>query len=901
VSLAEPASLSPAAPWRSEVLPAADPDHVALEKAWRHRPGFVGWLTSGNHKDIGLRFIVTAVFFFAIAGVLALLIRIQLAFPQQHFLNPDQFNRVFTTHGSAMMFLFAVPVMEGMGLYLVPLMVGARNVSFPRLLNFSYWVYFVAGSLLYVSFFVGAGPNMGWFSYTPLSGPQYDPSKGVDVWSQLVTLVEMSSLSGAVEIIVTAFKQRAPGMTLSRIPIFVWAMIVTSFMVIFAMPAVMMCSTMLSCDRLTQVNTQFFNQAEGGDHLLWQHLFWFFGHPDVYIIFLPATAFVSQILPTFCRRPIFGYTAMVLSLLATGFIGFGVWVHHMFATPLPRVGQGLFTAASMMIVIPTGVQFFCWIATLFGGRIRIATPMLWVLAFFATFLIGGLSGVMLASVSIDVQVHDTYFVVAHLHYVLIGGAVFPLFGAFYYWFPKFTGRMLSERLGYWNVGLFFVGFNVAFFPMHSLGLHGMPRRVYTYLPEQGWQNLNLLATIGAFLLGVGVLLFVINVIWARRYGKVAGNNPWAAGTFEWATASPPPAYNFRHVPTVHGRDPVWENPPDAPVVIGLAPNVRETLVTTMHDAIPDHRFHQANDSTFPMLLAFATGGTLIGFMFHPLWVPAGIAAILVLAALWFWPSFDTKPVYHPPQSKGPEAVLPETGPPPPVRVEAGAIDVSVLPASAFGPRSPAWWGNTLMMLIETASVAILVSTYAYLCVHSQMWPPPRVDDYPAIEKPVPALGPGTLNVLLLLASCVPVYWLDNAARGRGRLAGTWGDRIASWWGVEPGTPHRQRLAIVLVVGFAVVAVLGAISFVLRLYEFPATHFRWNDNAYASTVWAMLGLHLLYILLAFAEAGILSVWIFLHGLDEKHAIDSTLTAGYWYWTVGTGVVIYVVVYLVPRLI
>src|SRR5215213_3612815 len=478
-------------------------ERVDLEETWAPQPGFYGWLTNIDHKSVGLRNVVTAFIFFALAGLLALVMRLQLSTPENDVLGPDMYNQFFTTHGSAMMFLFAVPVMEGMGIYLVPLMVGTRNMALPRMNLYGYYVYLIGGVLLFAALLLNIGPDAGWFAYVPLSGPEYGTGKRVDLWSQMVSLTEIAALVGAVNIIVTVMKQRAPGMSLNRIPLFVWAQVVTSFMVIFAMPAVMLASSLLSMDRLSKVSTHFFNQAEGGDPVLWQHLFWFFGHPEVYIIFIPATGFVSAIITTFSRRPTFGYIALVLTMISTGFIGFGVWVHHMFATPLPQLGQSIFTASSMLIVIPNGVQIFCWLATLWLGRLNLKTPLIFVLGFFAIFVLGGLTGVMLASVPLDLQLHDTFFVVAHFHYVLIGGAVFPLFGAIYYWFPKWSGRLLSEKLGIVNFLLMFVGFNLVFFPMHILGLNGMPRRVYTYVPETGWGDLNFLATVGAFTMGLG--------------------------------------------------------------------------------------------------------------------------------------------------------------------------------------------------------------------------------------------------------------------------------------------------------------------------------------------------------------------------------------------------------------
>ncbi len=616
-------------------LPPVLEDPAALQATWSDPPGIVGWIQTVDHKRIAIRYLVTAFAMFLCGGVLAALMRLQLSRPENTLFGPDFYNQLFTTHGTNMMFLFAVPVTQALGIYFVPLMVGSRNIAFPRLVAYSYWLYLGGCLMLWVPFLLNTGPDVGWFSYTPLAEILYTPTKRADVWAQMITFTEVAGLAVAVAIVTTALKLRAPGMSLNRMPIFVWGMVVQSLMIIFAMPAVMLASTALILDRL--VNTHFFDVERGGDALLWQHLFWFFGHPEVYIIFIPGTALVSTIVTTFSRRHVYGYLAIVMSLVSTGFIGFGLWVHHMFATGLPKLGESFFTAASIIVAIPTGVQFFCWIATLWSGRTSMKAPLVWVLGFFWVFLIGGLTGVMLASVPLDLQVHDTYFVVAHLHYVLIGGTVFPLFGAFYYWWPKLTGRMMSERLGGASFACFFVGFNLTFFPMHVLGLHGMPRRVYTYPPDAGWTTMNGLELVGVALMTLGVVLFIVDAWASLRRGVVASDDPWLSGTLEWATTSPPPAYNFLHSPTVGGREPLWDNPPDQPIVVGLRTDVRDVLVTHVMDAEPDHRSEFPQPSYWPLLTALSTAALFVGSIFTAWAVVTCALPLFVSMTGWFWP------------------------------------------------------------------------------------------------------------------------------------------------------------------------------------------------------------------------------------------------------------------------
>ena len=617
-----------------------EPD-AALAATWAEPSGFVGWFSAVDHKTIGIRFIVTAFAFFALGGLLAAAMRLQLARPDSGLIGPDLYNQIFTMHGTAMMFLFAVPVVLGFGIYFVPLMVGARAIAFPRLVAYGYWMFLFGGIFLFTNFFLNTGPDRGWFSYVPLAGPEYGIGKRADVWAQLITFTEASGLVVSVAIITTVFKLRAPGMSLNRMPLFVWAELVAAFMVVFSMPSVVIASTYLIMDRL--VATHFFNQANGGDALLFQHLFWFFAHPEVYIIFLPGQGMMSTLISTFTGRPVFGYTAVVLSMVATAFIGFGVWVHHMFTTGIPQFGASFFTASSIMITIPTGIQIFCWIATLWSGRIRFTTPLLYALAFFGVFVIGGLTGVMLASVPIDMQVHDTFFVVAHLHYVLIGGTLFPVLGAIHYWFPKLTGRLMSEALGRISVVVLFIGFNLTFFPQHALGLMGMPRRVYTYPEAMDWGPLNMLSTIGAATMTVALLVYFANLVISYRRGLAANADPWGAPTLEWATTSPPLPHNFHPLPTVSTASPLWQFTGNEPVVTGISGDCREVLVTRVMDAEPDHRKEWPGPSYWPFLTAVASGIMFVWSIFTPWGVVWGALPVGVAMVGWFWPRKGDSP------------------------------------------------------------------------------------------------------------------------------------------------------------------------------------------------------------------------------------------------------------------
>ncbi len=825
---------------------ASSQDRIArLTELWRSRPGIIGWLSAVDHKHIGMRYIVTGFIFFALAGIGALLMRTHLMVPENTFLNADQYDRIFTTHGVTMMFLFAVPIMLGVGIYFVPLMIGARDVPFPKANAFGYYLYLFSGAILWISLIAGTGPDGGWFAYTPLSEPRFTPSYGMDVYQQLINGTEIAALVAATELLVLIFKFRAPGMSLNRMPLFVWSMLVTSAMVEFAMPTLLIATNLLGFDR--SINTNIFNPDVGGNPLLWQHLFWFFGHPEVYIIFLPGLGMVSEILGTFSRRAVVGYPLLVISLVTIGVFSFGLWVHHMFTTGLPVMGMSVFTAASMVISIPTGIQIFSNLATLWHGKLNMKTPLLYVLGFIFTFVIGGISGVMVASVPFDLQAQDTYFVVAHLHYVLIGGAVFPLLGAMYYWFPKMTGRMLNESLGKWNFWLTMIGFNTAFFPMHLMGLFGMPRRVYTYMPGLGWDALNFISTIGAYILGIGLLILLVNVIVTLWRGELAPENPWGGGTLEWATVSPPAPYNFGNLPVVQSRYPLWDTPRKADdYVLEESLERRETLQTTALDAEPEIRVYLPGNSIIPFLAAVALTLQLIAQMFSLRWVIVFTVFFVAAIVAWFWPRK---------QEMSMEWI--KAGP-------RGALPLGIVAESKHKP--PMYWGAWLIAIIEGGEFLGTVASYFYLRSSTNDWPPG--------DMALPQLFIPTLATVVLLISIIPSY-LDDVAVKKNDMRG-------------------------LIINLILQIVLETIFVGLVWYHLTTLNFSWDANAYASIYW----LNILFSV-TFAGAMVLeAIYILVLAIrgfynSERHwAIDVDGLSSYL--NVAEWLLVYLAVFISPYL-
>lgn len=616
-----------------------------LERIWAPRRGLWGWIVSVDHKSIGIRYIVTAFLFLLIGGLEALAMRLQLARPDQHVVTAEQYNQLFSLHGITMIFLYALPVLSGFSNYLFPLVLGARDMAFPRLNAFSYWVYLASGLFMYASLLVGAAPNDGWFNYVPYALRPYNPGPNMDFYALGMIFLGLSTTVGSVNFVVTFLRMRAPGMTIDRVPILTWGTVTISVGNLLAIPSVSLAFFLLWMDR--QFGTHFFQGDSGGQPLLWQHLFWMFAHPWVYVIVLPAMGLVSDALPFFCRRPLVGYTAVVVGTITTMALGFGVWLHHMFATGLPFLALAFFSGASFVITIPSAIAVFAWVATIWTGRPVITTAFLYFAGFVSMFVLGGVSGVATAAVAADLQLTDTYFVVAHLHYVLIGINLFAVLGALYVWFPKMTGRMLDERMGKLTFWIVFSGFNVAFFPMHITGLLGMPRRIYTYPDGVGWNAVNMISSIGSAILAAGILLYVITVLKGLRSGVRAGDNPWDAPSLEWATSSPPPHFNFAVVPYVTSRHPLWEMrlsgqrtsfSPDEGLALAQG---KEALATTAIEAAPDAILKMPEDTAAPFWVTLALSVGLSGALAH-LWWLAGAAALASAVGIlvWLWPEAE---------------------------------------------------------------------------------------------------------------------------------------------------------------------------------------------------------------------------------------------------------------------
>lgn len=676
-----------------------------LEGIWKAPQGWAR-ITAVNNTIIGVWFVGAAILFFLLAGILALLMRAQLAFPMANVLPQETYNQAFTMHGTVMMFLFAVPAVEAVAVLLLPQMLGARELPFPRLSAYAFWIYLIGGLGFFASIFFGVAPDGGWFMYPPLTDKTHSPGPNADFWLLGIGFIEISAIAGAIEIIVGVLRTRAVGMTLDKMPLFAWGMLVFAVMVLIAFPAVIVATLLLEFERA--FDWPFFDPDRGGDPILYQHLFWFFGHPEVYVIFLPASAMMSMLIPTMAQTQIVGYRLVVLSFVATGFLSFGVWAHHMFTTGMPAMSLSFFSAASMAVSIPAGIQVFSWIATIAAGKFRFTASGLFALGGIITFVMGGLTGVMVAMVPFDWQAHDTYFIVAHLHYVLIGGMVFPLFAAFYYWAPIVSERRLSERLGRWAFWLMFTGMHVTFLPMHLTGLMGMPRRVYTYLPNRAWEWPNLISSIGAVLIGIGVLIFLID-LW-RNFrpftGKSAGD-VYRGGTLEWL---PSAAYATRSLPIVSGRYPLWENPRlsnDVEAGRLLLPNAptggREALVTRPIDTTPHYLQTVPGPSVWPFFAALFTAAFFLLLTVSAYGVALICGALAIAGILrWTW-DLDRKPSVE--------------------RAEIGG-GVTV-PTYVRGAESHGYWGMALTLVVFFMMFLMMAFSYVFLWSRSpEAWAPP---------------------------------------------------------------------------------------------------------------------------------------------------------------------------------
>ncbi len=769
--------------------------HKALSRIWATGPG-LGRLSAVNHSIVGMRFMVTAAFFFAIGGMLAMLIRAQLATPQSAFVGPEIYNQIFTMHGTIMMFLFAIPALEGLAIYMLPKMLGARDLAFPRLSAYGYWCYLFGGLILISALFLGVAPDAGWFMYAPLSSNVYSPGINADIWLLGVTFVEISAMTLAVELVVSILKLRAPGMTLPRMPIFAWYILVTALMMVVGFPPLILGSILLEMERA--FGLPFFDPMRGGDPLLWAHLFWLFGHPEVYIIFLPAAGALSTIIPVFAQRPLIAYNAVVIAIVVLGFLSFLIWAHHMFTVGIPHLSLAFFSFGSALVAVPTAVQIFAWLGTLAHGKPRWDVPMLYIAGFLVVFVFGGLTGVMLAMVPYNWQVHDTHFVVAHLHYVLVGGFVFPMLAALYYWMPQVTGRLSVHRLSVPAFWLLFVGFNLTFLIMHWTGLMGMPRRYYTYSEGDGWVWLNLVSSIGGFLLTMGFALVAMDVFLQRKLGKPFRRDPWQAGTLEWAMPTPATPYGFASLPRVAVRADrldVRRIGPELAAGRGYLGHARngwqETLGVHRTTGEPDQVIILPRPTFVPLYLGLSTLVAVLGMLFKI--YPLALAAAAVTAGLFVWSARDAGQ-----------------------RQDHGALPVGHgldLPPHTEADDPPPLLALAFTLLATGTILASLLFGVLYLWLNAPNWPPAEV------------MAPG----LLLPAGIVA-----------GLVLGPLGARMARGAVAGGGRPIAG-LAVQVVGGVAALVLLALL--IQGALPDPRVH------AYAAASFALLGYAWLHVAIA----------------------------------------------------
>jgi len=823
--------------------------HRALDPLFRTPPG-IGRLAAVNHSDIGLRFLATAFAFFLIGGILAMLIRAQLATPDSAFLDAARYNQIFTMHGTVMMFLFAIPAIEGLALYFLPKLLGARDLAFPRLSAYGYWCNLFGGTILIVALLAGVAPDSGWFMYTPLSSRPYSPGINADVWLLGITFVEISGLAAAIEIAVTVLKVRAPGMSLARMPLLGWYLLVTAGMIILGFPPLILGSVLLELERA--LGWPFFDPQRGGDPLLWQHLFWLFGHPEVYIIFLPAAGIISTVLPAMVRAPILGYGWIVAAAIGLGFLSFGLWVHHMFTTGIPHLGLAFFSAASTLVVVPTAIQIFAWIGTIASGRPRLRLPMLYIFGFFAVFVLGGLTGVMIAIVPFDWQAHDTHFIVAHLHYVLVGGFVLPLIAGAYYWLPLISGRRRVYKLGETAFWMILGGFNLTFLQMHLTGLLGMPRRVATYPPAAEWTLLNLLSSIGGFLSAIGFAMVAIDFALQFLSGRKPRRNPWAAGTLEWAMTTPPMSYNFASLPRVTGREPLAERP-DLTVALARGEGYlgrrrgdwRETLCVDMVSGRTDHILLLPGPTYLPLAAGIATGAAVLGLLFkaYPVTL-AGLVAMLVVFWRWGWAGGLRR-------DEGPVPIgCGESAPPHPEA--AGA---------------PGWWGSVFTLAANGAFFGSLLFGHAFLWTVAPDWPPPAL------------VRPHAPSAAIGLAGLALGWWLAAAAARRTAADGvTAGGRA-------------------LLLGAATAQLLAAAAIlIVPLFRAPAA----TSHAYAAVSHALAAYAILHCLIA----AILTVFAWARAgagfVSARRTLELRIARQWQGWSLGAGAIVLGLLHGVPVL-